>query len=102
MPDETQRVRNLLCVPALMDLGEGPFEAEAPLLIYKQLEKQFAKDKLIAILATIVFHPDQGTIIETAPEFDLQVGLGPARVRERVVIYAKKMLGRLKGKLPVE
>jgi hypothetical protein len=102
VPDAAERVRNLISVPALMDVGEGQFESETPLLIYQRLSHEYPKAQLIALLAEIVFHPDSGSVVTTAPELDLSVGVGEERVRERVQVYAKKMLGRVLGKLPLE
>ncbi len=102
VPDAAERVRNLISVPALMDVGEGQFESETPLLIYQRLSHEYPKEQLIALLADIVFHPDSGSVVTTAPELDLSVGVGEERVRERVQVYAKKMLGRVLGKLPLE
>jgi hypothetical protein len=102
VPNPGERSRNLISVAALMDVGEGQFESETPLLIYQRLTHELTKEQLTAVLAEIVFHPEIGSVVTTAPELDLNVGVGDERVRERVQVYAKKMLGRVLGKLPVE
>ncbi|GEM_PF-6591912 len=102
VPNPAERIRNLISVAALMDVGEGQFESETPLLVFQRLKQELPKEQLIAELAEIVFHPEVGSVVTTAPELDLNVGVGDERVRERVQIYAKKMLGRMLGKLPVE
>jgi hypothetical protein len=99
--DPFQRVLNLICVAGLMDVGQGQFESECPLMIYERLTHQMPKEQLQKILGIMVFHPNEGTIIANAPELDLNIGVGEDQVRERVIVYAKKMLGRMLGKLPM-
>lgn len=100
--DTTEKVRNLIGAAALMDIGQGQFEAELPLFVYQRLRREVPDDKLKAILGFMAFHPDQGTIIATAPELNLEIGVGEDQVRERLQILAIKMLGRVLGKLPMD
>jgi hypothetical protein len=100
--DTTEKVRNLLGACALMDIGQGQFEAELPLFVYQRLRREVPDDKLKAILADMAFHPDQGNVIRTAPELNLDIGVGEDQIRERLQIFAVKMLGRLLGKLPMD
>ena len=97
-----EKVRNLVCAAALMDIGQGQFESELPLFVYQRLHAEVPDDKLKAILGVMSFHPESGTVITTAPELDLHIGVGEDQVRERLQILAVKMLGRLLGKLPLE
>ena len=97
-----EKVRNLICAAALMDIGQGQFESELPFFVYQRLRAEVPDDKLKAILGVMSFHPDSGTVIVTAPELDLHIGVGEDQVRERLQILAVKMLGRLLGKLPLE
>ena len=85
-----------------MDIGQGQFESELPLFVYQRLHAEVPDDKLKAILGVMSFHPESGTVITTAPELDLHIGVGEDQVRERLQILAVKMLGRLLGKLPLE
>lgn len=97
-----EKVRNLVCAAALMDIGQGQFESELPLFVYQRLHAEVPDDKLKAILGMMAFHPESGTVIATAPELDLHIGVGDDQVRERLQILAVKMLGRLLSKLPME
>ena len=97
-----EKVRNLISAAALMDIGQGQFESELPLFVYQRLRLEVPDDKLKAILGVIAFHPDSGTVIATAPELDLHIGVGDDQVRERLQIFAVKMLGRMLEKLPLE
>ena len=100
--EELDRVRNLLNACSLMDICQGQFEGELPLYVYNRLKDQIPKERLVRILARITLHPDQGDVIKTAPELDLDVGVGEDQIRERLQVYAKKFLGRILGKLPAE
>lgn len=100
--DNTEKVRNLICACALMDIGQGQFEAELPLYVYQRLRREVPDEKLKAILAYMAFHPNEGSVIGTAPELNLDIGVGEDQIRERLQVFAVKMLGRMLGKLPWE
>lgn len=100
-PNVAKRVRNLLCASVLMDIGQGQFEAELPLYVYQLLKREVPQEELVKILAMTLFHPDEGDVDGKADGLDLQVNVGDEQVRERLPILAKKMLGRLLGKLPM-
>jgi len=98
--DNTEKVRNLIGACALMDIGQGQFEAELPLFVYQRLRREVPDDKLKSILIAMAFHPNDGSVISTAPELNLDIGVGEDQIRERLQIFAVKMLGRMLGKLP--
>lgn len=100
--DNTEKVRNLISACALMDIGQGQFEGELPLYVYQRLRREIPDAKLKDILALMAFHPTHGSVIETAPDLDLDIGVGEDQIRERLQVYAVKMLGRMLGKLPWE
>ena len=95
-------MRNLIGAAALMDIGQGQFESELPLFVYQRLRREVPDEKLKAILALMAFHPNEGSVIGTAPELDLDIGVGEDQIRERLQVFAVKMLGRMIGKLPWE
>lgn len=98
--NEPDKVRNLVNACALLDICQGQFEGELALFVYTRLRDTVPKERLARVLARMVLHPDQGEVIRTAPELDADVGVGEDQIRERLYIYAKKMLGRTLGKLP--
>jgi hypothetical protein len=100
--DNTEKVRNLIGACSLMDIGQGQFESELPLFVYQRLRREVPDEKLKAILAYMAFHPNEGSVIGTAPELNLDIGVGEDQIRERLQVFAVKMLGRLLGKLPWE
>jgi hypothetical protein len=101
VPKTEEKVRNLMCVAVLEDMGQGMFEAELPLYLYTRFRREIPDKTLKNILLITAYHPQHGSIIETAPELNLNIGLGEAAVRERLQILAVKMLGRMLGKLPI-
>jgi hypothetical protein len=101
VPRALDRIRNLLALVVLMDIGQGDFEDELPLAIYQRLLRMYPKPELMQDLAFIILHPEVGHFPETAPELDLDVNVGDEQVQSRMVLYAKKMLGRVEGRLPV-
>ena len=98
-PDLLQRTRNLLAVAAIADLDEFKYEGEVPYDVFAELKAQIPKDQLVKILAGIILQPNGGT----APTSDADLGIPGEQdeptVRDRSVQYAKKLLGRLLGKL---
>ena len=95
-----QRVRNLMTVCALSDMIHGEFEREAPYMIFDMLKAEVDKDELIKVCAWMTLKPDEGRAITRIPELGWDDEVDEASVRERASGYAKKLLGRLLGKLP--
>lgn len=94
-----QRVRNLLAVASLSDLGRGEFEAETAYVIFEKLQGEVDKDVLIKACAWIVLKPEEGKTPTKVPELGWDDELDETMVRERVPLYAKKLLGKLLGKI---
>lgn len=97
-----QRVRNLIAVATLADLGRSEFEAETAFVIFDRLLKEVPKDRLARAAAWVVLKPREGTVVTTAKELGMDGQVAEADVRERSVLYAKKLLGRALGKLPAK
>lgn len=95
-----QRVRNLMTVCALSDMIHGEFEREAPYVIFDMLKAEVDKEELTKICAWMALKPDEGRVITRIPELGWDDEVDEASVRERASLYAKKLLGRLVGKLP--
>lgn len=98
--NEADKVRNLVNACVMQDICQGQFEGELALFVYTRITDQVPKDRLVRILASIILHPEQGEVIRTAPGLDADVGVGEDQIRQRMPIYAKKMLGRVLGKIP--
>jgi hypothetical protein len=100
--DPVQRVRNYLYVAAVPDVFQMEIERYVPLIVYDQIEQEIPKDDLIKILYWIAIHPYEGDDKAVDELRSLGLGNGPSdieEVRNRVGIYAVKLLGRLIGKI---
>jgi ABC-2 type transport system permease protein len=104
--DPVQRVRNLLYVPAAVDVMQmESLERFLPLVVFDRLQETVPKDDLIKILYWIALHPfdgDDKAIDELRP---LGINNGPGDIqstRERVGIYAVKLLGRITGRIKTQ
>ena len=102
--DPVQRVRNYLYIPAVADVFQMPLERFLPRVIYERLQEVFRREQLIQILYWIAMHPNEGD--DSAVDYLHDAGLatnGPSDIvqtRERVALYAVKLLGRLMGRIP--
>jgi hypothetical protein len=99
--DPVQRVRNLLSVAAVVDLMQQPVERYVPLLLLKTLESELGRDDAIKLLGWIALHPDQGSIVTDLSALKIEGTASPTAVRERVQLYAIKLLARLTGRSTV-
>ena len=97
--DAGQSTRNLLCLAGVADVSQDLHEGEIARLVFDNLRARFGDDRLSRILAWIILYPQEGTAITTVPEFGMVRQYKEEIIRERTVLYAKKFLGRLRGKI---
>jgi hypothetical protein len=103
VPDPVQRVRNLLFVVAVPDVFQmQELERFLPYVVYQHIQAEIPKDDLVKILYWIATHPFDGD--DSAVDQLRPLGLfsGPADMettRDRLSVYAVKLLGRLTGKI---
>jgi ABC-2 type transport system permease protein len=98
--DKTQALRNLLCVAAAADLNEDPLEGSIARAVMSYLFAHFDEQSLTQGLARIILNPEDGAILSSFPELGIPTDVDPKLVRERSILYAKKVLGRIRGRLP--
>jgi ABC-type transport system involved in cytochrome c biogenesis permease component len=102
--DPVQRVRNVLYVAAVPDVFQMPLERHLPHVVFERLQADVPKGDLTKILFWVATHPMGGD--DSAVDDLRSAGLrtsGPGDIeqaRERVMLYALKLLGRLLGKIP--
>lgn len=96
--DPIQRARNLLSVAAVVDLLQIPLERFAPPLVQQRLLANHPEEKLVRMLAWIALHPNEGTVITDLSELNLEGVVSETVVRERIRIYAIKMIARVSGR----
>jgi ABC-type transport system involved in cytochrome c biogenesis permease component len=103
--DPVQRVRNVLYVAAVPDVFQMPLERHLPHVVFERLQADVPKGDLTKILFWVATHPMGGD--DSAVDDLRSAGLrtsGPGDIeqaRERVMLYALKLLGRLLGKIPM-
>ncbi len=95
-----QKVRNFISVMALVDVLQMEFEGETPKILFDRMKKEIKKEELLKAVAYVALKPEQGTVVDKCKDLDIEDGAAEDRVRDRVGVYAKKVLGRLLGKLP--
>ncbi|MFA5262672.1 MAG: ABC transporter permease [Opitutaceae bacterium] len=98
--DDAQAVRSLVCVAAIADISADPREGDIARAVFEDIKAHYPVERLRRILAWIALYPRQGKTINTAPELGLKRQPHIDIVRSRCVLYAKKYLGRLQGRLP--
>jgi ABC-2 type transport system permease protein len=102
--DPVQRVRNVLYVAAVPDVFQIPLERYVAHVVFERLQADIPKDNLIKLLYWVATHPNGGddSAVDDLRSAGLKVN-GPSdmdQTRERVMLYALKLLGRLVGKIP--
>jgi hypothetical protein len=103
VPDVLTRVRNLLLVPAVIDVFQMPTEAYVPAMVYEILERDIDREVLIKALYWIAVYPDDGSDAAVDQMAPLGIPNGPSdtqEVRGRLGVYAVKLIGRLTGARP--
>jgi hypothetical protein len=102
--DLPQRLRNLLSICAIADVAESPIEGQVPYVVFNYLRSNIQKDQLIKALVYIILNDTEGTVltnVKDIKELDLEgTEIGKEDARQRMTLYAKKMLFRLLGKMP--
>jgi hypothetical protein len=97
--DAGQDTRDLLCVAGIADVSEDPHEGEIARLVFDELRANLGDERLSRVLAWIILNPQEGRAIMSAPELGLDRRFREDIIRERAVLYARKFLGRLRGKI---
>jgi hypothetical protein len=100
--DTVTKVCGLIDVAALVDLDRGQFEAETAYSVFAKLTKEVPKADLVKATAWMVLKPEECPAITTAPDIGIPGPVKEEKVRARAALYAKKLLGRLEGKLPAK
>ncbi len=104
--DPVQRVRNLLYIAAVPDVFQmSELEKFIPLVVYDHIQEEIPKEDLVKILYWIALHPFDGD--DKAVDQLRPLGLfnGPADMettRDRLSVYAVKLLGRITGKITTQ
>lgn len=95
-----QRVRNLLTLCAMADMGRSDFEGETAYVLFDELRRTIPKDELARACAWVILRPKEGIVITAVPELGFDGDLPEEALRERTGMYGIKLLGRVLGKFP--
>jgi ABC-2 type transport system permease protein len=93
-----QRLRNLLSVAAVADVLEDPDEGAIGYVVLDAARRQAPDAQLEMALTYIVDHPADGTVLTETPELGIRGQVTEQAARERVGMYAAKLLKRVLGK----
>jgi len=98
--DPAQGVRNLLSVASIADVTADYREAEIARVVFDLIRERYPRDPLVRVLAWIILNPGEGGVVARAPELGLQRYPPESIIRERNALYAKKLMGRILGRIP--
>jgi hypothetical protein len=102
--DPVQRARNFLYVAAVPDVLQLTIERWVPGVVFTHMRADFVRGDLVRSLYWIATHPDEGSLpsLTDLRRVCLDVGGTEDRAayRDRIRIYALKLLGRLTGAIP--
>jgi hypothetical protein len=98
--DPVQRARNYLYVAGVPDVFQLPIERYIATVVFERMQEDIPKDQLVQALYWIALHPADGD--DTAVDQLWALHLPNERpdmmqVRDRVALYAVKLLGRVTG-----
>ena len=85
---------------AIADFTQDPLEGPIGRAAFDRLRGDFDEAELKRLLAYIILNPDAGTVLTSASDLGLAGPVAESVVRERLTMYAQKLLGRLLNKLP--
>lgn len=101
--DPVQRVRNTLYLAAVPDVFQLGMERWVPAVVFARLRVDLPRDELERALYWVGTHPAEGTIPALSELRGVCLTLGgtpnDAEFRERIGVYALKLLGRLTGRI---
>jgi ABC-2 type transport system permease protein len=95
--DLVQRLRNLLSVAAVFDVLEDPDEGAVGYVVLDSIRKQAPDEDLAKALTYIIKNPGGGSVVTKVPELGAEGEITAEAARERVGMYAAKLLKRVLG-----
>lgn len=97
-PNLAQRVRYLLSVAAVADLVQDQEEAEIAYVVFEYMKETIPKPQLEKAVGWVILNPNDDKVVVKIPELGIDGESFEEAVRERSVLYGKKLLIRLLGK----
>ncbi len=96
--DLVQRVRNLLSAAAVFDVLEDPDEGAVGYVVLDHIREQVPDEDLAKVLTYIIENPNGGSVVTKVSELGVQGEITEQAARERMGMYAGKLLKRVLGK----
>jgi len=93
-----ERLRNILSAAAVADVLEDPDEGGIGYVALDAARRQAPDADLERALAFIIDHPADGVVLTQVPDLGIHGQITPQAARERVGMYAAKLLKRLLNK----
>jgi hypothetical protein len=101
--DVVQRSRNVLLLAAVPDVLQLDIEHDMPVAVFEHLQQKIPREQLVQVLYWIATHPFEGDLAAidqlAGACLDVQPPDAADVIRERIGIYATKLLGRITGKI---
>jgi hypothetical protein len=98
--DPVQRARNYLYVAGVPDVFQLPIERYIATVVFERMQEDIPKEQLIQVLYWIALHPADGDDAAVDQLWALHLPNerpDMMQVRDRVALYAVKLLGRVTG-----
>jgi hypothetical protein len=87
---------------ALADLGRSDLEAEVNLAVFASLIALPHRDAVLQATAAVALGRTSGVPLLSVPDLGLKANVTAEQTEERIRLLARKLLGRLLGRLPVQ
>ena len=100
VPDKAQAVRNLLSVASIADLAQDRREGEISRVVFNQLLADIPREQLRRILGWVILNPQGGSVVTDLHDLGIRRRPSESAIRLRNEIFARKLLGRMLGRLP--
>lgn len=99
--DPSTRVCALLNAAALVDLGRGAYEGEFAWTVFDRLQRDPERAAILQATGKLAVGHDDYAPVNCLVPLELTTTETTERVHARMALYARKLLGRLLGSLPV-
>lgn len=99
---DARAVHRRLNAAALADLGRSDLEAEVNHAVFASVMALPERAAAIQAAAAVCLGRGADAAVTGAAELALRADVPPAEVEERIRLLARKLLGRLQGRLPVQ
>jgi hypothetical protein len=85
-------------VAAVFDVLEDPDEGAVGYVVLDYIRQQVPDDDLEKVLTCIIENPNAGSVMTSVPDLGAQGEITEGAARERVTMYAAKLLKRVLGR----